>query len=124
MTSYFIDPKAPLLFGDGRPFGATECAETLPFPLPSTVAGAMRTAYAEQRGMAFAGSRETLLSLPIAGPLLASRSLANPQGDLEVYLPKPADAVYLQDTGSADRGSQDTGSEAAKSVACQTPAAR
>ncbi len=109
MTSYFIDPKAPLLFGDGRPFGATECAETLPFPLPSTVAGAMRTAYAEQRGMAFAGSRETLLSLPIAGPLLASRSLANPQGDLEVYLPKPADAVYfkIQDQQTEDHKTQD-----------------
>ncbi len=103
MTHFFIDPKAPLLFRDGRPFGSSERAETLPFPLPSTLAGALRTAYGEQRNHHFAETYSALLQRTVAGPLLAARSLYG--DEVTIYFPKPADAVYFrqQETTEAIR---------------------
>jgi CRISPR-associated protein Cmr3 len=97
MSSYLIEPKAPLLFRDGRPFGASELAETLPFPLPSTVAGALRAAYGERQRFDFANDKAKLLKLESLGPLLAGFELDGAVATL--YFPKPADAVYYQEEG-------------------------
>ena len=94
MSSYLMNPKAPLLFRDGRPFKASDRAETLTFPLPSTVAGALRAAYGESLGLSFAESKEKLLELESHGPLLVGFNSEGTQST--VYFPKPADAVYCK----------------------------
>lgn len=94
MTTYLLDPKAPLLFRDGRPFGDAERAETLPFPLPSTLVGAFRTAYGDARGLNFATQKDEVLKFRLAGPLLARRTFG---GAVEPLFPKPADAVYFKE---------------------------
>jgi len=95
MSSYLIEPKAPLLFRDGRPFGASELAETLPFPLPSTVAGALRAAYGERCSLNFADVKDELLKLEAHGPLLAGLGIVG--GEPSLYFPKPADAIYYKE---------------------------
>lgn len=92
MTTYLIDPKAPLLFRDGRPFGAAERAETLPFPLPSTVVGALRGAYGDAKGLDFSRHREQVMRLRLAGLLPARRHLES--GTVQPLFIKPADAQY------------------------------
>lgn len=94
---YFIAPQAPLVFRRGQPFGAADHAETLPFPLPAAVAGALRGAWGEQqarehRARDYQREAAVFLALDVAGPLLARRALDGSQ--LTLYCPKPADAVY------------------------------
>lgn len=98
MHTYLIHPQAPLVFRTGRPFGATGGGETLPFPLPGTVAGALRTAWAEQQPQRpdYAALRETLCAAGVAGPLGAA---IGADGSVVPLLPRPADALYL---GSGD----------------------
>jgi CRISPR-associated protein Cmr3 len=96
MTTYWIDPKAPLLFRDGRAFGAAERAETLPFPLPSTVVGALRSAYGEAKRLDYATQKDQALKFSQQGPLLASRPLAG--GQAQAFFPKPADALYFKES--------------------------
>ncbi|HZQ09120.1 MAG TPA: type III-B CRISPR module-associated Cmr3 family protein, partial [Anaerolineae bacterium] len=45
MSVWLIEPRDPLIFRDGRPFNPTPGARaiSLPFPYPSTLAGAVRT---------------------------------------------------------------------------------
>lgn len=94
MQTYLIRPQAPLVFRTGRPFGATGGGETLPFPLPGTLAGALRTAWAEQQPQRpdYPALRETLCAATIAGPLAAAITA---DGRVESLLPRPADALYL-----------------------------
>ncbi|GAB4362716.1 MAG: type III-B CRISPR module-associated protein Cmr3 [Methylohalobius crimeensis] len=94
MKTYFIEPAAPLVFRSGRPFGHGGDAESLRFPLPTTLAGAWRTLGADQRKQSFS---ETLLEKPVWGPLAACRH----EERIEPLFPKPADALYLkpEDTG-------------------------
>lgn len=92
---YRLLPKAPLVFRTGRPFGETGGGDTYPFPLPSTLAGALRTAWAEQQPGRFNYRDEQrqaeLLTKPVHGPLLARI-----EGErLTALLPRPADALYL-----------------------------
>lgn len=94
MMTYLIDPKAPLLFRDGRPFGAAERAETLPFPLPSTIVGAMRAAYGDAKQLDFASQKDQVLKFHLTGPLLAQRHLLS--GEVNALFPKPADAVCFK----------------------------
>lgn len=97
---YLIDPKAPLVFRTGRPFGETGGADVLPFPLPSTLAGALRTAWAEnQSGFDYQNHAVTLLEHRVAGPLLVQRDLKN--GTLATLFPRPADVLYLMNDTTA-----------------------
>ena len=45
MSLWLIVPRDPLIFRDGKPFTATpgERSNSLGFPFPSTLAGAVRT---------------------------------------------------------------------------------
>jgi CRISPR-associated protein Cmr3 len=89
----------PLLFGDGRPFGSEPgalSARTLPLPLPSTAAGAVRTAIARSAGWTDYSDaiRDRLLQVAVRGPLLTLNG--------ELVFAKPADAVIVK-AGDKDR---------------------
>lgn len=95
-NDYLISPKAPLMFRDGRPFSSdATIAETLPFPRPSTLAGAMRTAWAEsQDNFSYdQDSKQELLSKTSQGPLLAEIN----NGEIKILFPAPADSLCLND---------------------------
>ena len=77
-----LTPLAPLVIRSGRPFDSQPDPARL--PPPSTVAGCLRTAYADATGRAYGPD---LAELAVTGPLLA-------RGDT-LLLPKPADALYL-----------------------------
>lgn len=93
MKTYLISPQAPLMFRDGRNFDAdASIAETLSFPRPSTVAGALRTAWAEsQENFDYHQQNESLLENKVQGPLLTEIN-AN---ENRVLFPAPADSLCL-----------------------------
>lgn len=98
ITAWLVLPRDPLIFRDGRPFDATPGARarSLPFPFPTTLAGALRT----QEGLQKYGgnfSDETvqlLLQRRIWGPYLAE---VNPRGRFRWYVPAPQDALWVKD---------------------------
>ncbi len=95
MHEVILDPLAPLLFRDPRPFGGDgQGAESLPFPLPPSIAGALRTVLGEQEGVDYRadGVRDRLLGLACAGPLLAETTAS---GGWSPLCPRPLDALYL-----------------------------
>ena len=103
MPEYLITPKAPLVFRDGKPFGTTEnMADTLNFPLPSTISGALRTAWAESQSDGFDYSKDAkkLTGKRVLGPLLVK---SNNQGQHTPLFPAPADSLCLNSvkTGSS-----------------------
>ena len=90
-----VSALAPLHFGDGRPFAASEGNETharsLLMPLPSSFAGFVRTQYARGSGLNL-GNLEVLRQLhglPVYGPVLFL--------DGQSYFPAPLDAIYSSD---------------------------
>ncbi|GJL72543.1 MAG: CRISPR-associated protein Cmr3 [Nitrosomonas sp.] len=95
MKTYLISPKAPLMFRDGRGFDAdSSIAETLAFPRPSTLAGAIRTAWAEsQNNFNYHVQGKTLLDKMVQGPLLTEIS----SSERKILLPTPADSICLAD---------------------------
>ena len=98
MPDYLISPKAPLIFRNGKPFGTEDnFADTLAFPLPSTIAGAMRTAWAESQpnGFDYANDAKKLLKKTVLGPLLARFNDA--ENKPEIFFPAPADSLCLND---------------------------
>jgi len=82
----------PLVFGDGRPYGADRGAQSVggqPLPYPSTLSGALRTAIAEHLGLPFTSETATRLrSFKIRGPFLLYRS--------DYTLPTPSNYVLMQ----------------------------
>ncbi|MCC6728994.1 MAG: type III-B CRISPR module-associated protein Cmr3 [Chthonomonadales bacterium] len=88
-----------LLFRDGRPFGAEAGAraDTLPVPMPSTLAGFLRTLAGYARGCASAAEWADLsASVAIRGPLLCRED--------EPILPAPADVLVPRRGGGGDDG--------------------
>lgn len=89
MNHYTIRPLDPLVLGDGRPFSADPgalAAGGLLLPMPSTLAGAVRTAIGRaQTNPNWAALREQ----PVHGPLFAV--------DGAVLAPMPADAVLMSE---------------------------
>lgn len=96
MTFWLIHPRDPLIFRDGRPFTADlgARATTLPFPYPSTLAGAARTlSVPEPRPRDFPETLvQDLLAESLRGPLLVALEKNNVK---ECYVPAPADALML-----------------------------
>ena len=88
-----IHPRDPLLFRDGRPFSADPGAEarSMPFPLPSTVGGAVRTMVGNAKGWNWAAEGPDLaLKVGVKGPLLLARG--RDEG-WRVYVRAPADVL-------------------------------
>jgi len=94
---WIIEPRDPLIVRDGRPFGNTPGvrATSLPFPMPATVAGAMRTRAGSNSDGVFDVSRvNEVKQIGLCGPLLAQISDDN---TLSWFAPAPADALILED---------------------------
>jgi CRISPR-associated protein Cmr3 len=89
MQTLLLEPQTPLVFRGGKPFGAGT-REAVHFPWPSSLAGALRTAWMRQSGCA----PSQTLSSPVRGPfLLRAASATTPW---EVFVPAPADALRLR----------------------------
>lgn len=102
MPEYLITPKAPLVFRDGKPFRTSDgIADTRSFPLPSTISGALRTAWAENHpnGFDYSKDAEKLTGKRVLGPLLVQTTPNNRHTPL---FPAPADSLCLN---SEEQGS-------------------
>jgi CRISPR-associated protein Cmr3 len=92
---WIIEPRDPLIVRDGRPFGPNPGARaaTLPFPFPSTIAGAIRhKAGLHPDGTFNLSQKDHVMTIPICGPLLVELqddAIAN------WLLSAPADALLL-----------------------------
>ncbi|MCS7069584.1 MAG: type III-B CRISPR module-associated protein Cmr3 [Meiothermus sp.] len=88
-----IEPRDPIVARDGRPFSSNPGARarSLPFPLPQTIAGAVRTRIGLSRGLSFPGAAQQVRQIGIRGPLLAERG----QEGWRLLAPAPADALLL-----------------------------
>lgn len=89
---YLIDPKAPLVFGTGRPLEFGLGGETLPFPFPTSLAGSVRAAVCarDDRPVDPHAGRDAV-SLSAACLARLDRTL-----NLQTLLfTRPADAVYI-----------------------------
>lgn len=92
MTSWVIEPRDPLIARDGRPFDSSPGmrAYSLPFPMPSTIIGAIRTKSGENTQGSFDKSRiPELLQKTLNGPLLVK---LNTEGVEEILVPRPTDS--------------------------------
>lgn len=90
---YLLQPRSPLVFGTGRPLEFGMGGETLSFPYPATVAGALRAAHEVASGRAANAFATNGLSLTQLA--LARFDWLDPDSAPELLLPRPADAVYI-----------------------------
>lgn len=111
VKSYLIEPLSPLVFRSGKPFGSQASSADVIFPLPSTVAGLVRATCINQDKVGMdehqikAGGDalentdyKKVLSISAQGPYLAR--FGESKDEIEVLLPKPADALYFEDKES------------------------
>lgn len=99
-TGYFLRPHSPLVFRSGRPFGSADEPSAggggagYAFPLPSTIAGALRGAWVDAANHAMCPQDQTVLSLHVHGGLRARRPWQpdGTPGRTALYAPMPADA--------------------------------
>lgn len=92
-----IEPRDPLIFRDARPAEASLPIRSLDWPLPSSVAGAIRTRLGRLTGYD-AETVEGLKNVEHVGPVLAIRKGKG----WELAFPAPADAVEFQGNGGPD----------------------
>lgn len=94
-----LSPQDPLIARDGRPFGAGQGNRMrgLPWPMPSVVAGSLRTALVKAGpALDFSGDMpQRLLQIAVAG--------VYPVHCSELYLPSPNDCVWDENTGKIHR---------------------
>lgn len=105
MNLWLIEPRDPLIFRDGKPFSAIPGAraKSLPFPLPSTVAGGVReNAGTDKHGHFELDRIDELLQTHVVGPLLVELNTENAQLPTisNWLLPAPSDALIFQDKSS------------------------
>ena len=99
----FLEPNDTFFFRDGRPFTKGEQSEghSIFPPLPSTVLGALRTAYIAEFGdlslFYSGGMRDTIGTRESLGNAMCMRGvfLANSRNNrMEIFFPVPLDLVY------------------------------
>ena len=106
ITAWLVLSRDPLIFRDGRPFEAVpgSRARSLPFPHPTTLAGALRTREGFQKHGGNFEDNETvqaLLQRRIWGPYLAEK---DNQGQLRAwYIPAPQDALWVKEGDAITR---------------------
>lgn len=102
----FLQPNDTFFFRDGRPFTKGEQSEGYSIfpPLPSTVLGALRTAYIAEFGdlslFYSGGMRETIGTPESLGNAIRVRGvfLANRRNNrMEMFFPVPLDLIYKKD---------------------------
>jgi len=93
----FIEPRDPAMFRDGRPFSAGLGARSLGWPMPSTVAGHVRTRLWQPRSFDLPqfgkAEKKNLLDVRQTGPFLACET---EKGEWELAFPAPADAAVYR----------------------------
>jgi len=97
MSLWMIEPRDPVIFRDGKPFGNVPGAraKSLPFPFPSTVVGAVRTHSGPDANGEFSQPRvQELLGKQMRGPVLVSLTESGEIGGW--LLPAPADSLLLK----------------------------
>ncbi|MFQ3591247.1 MAG: type III-B CRISPR module-associated Cmr3 family protein, partial [Chloracidobacterium sp.] len=107
MALWMIEPRDPIIFRDGRPFGAWGGARatSLPFPFPSTIAGGVRTrAFRTAQGVfdpsAFGRTPAEARALSIRGPFLVELDASDA---IQQWLwPAPLDALVLRGLAAGD----------------------
>jgi CRISPR-associated protein Cmr3 len=99
ITTLQLTPRDPIIARDGRPFGVGQGnrMRSLPWPLPSTVAGALRTALVKANpGLDFTGEMpRQLMAVEVAGVL--------PMRNGELYLPASIDCAWDEKSGKVFR---------------------
>ncbi len=97
LTTWIIVPHEPLIFRDGKPFSATPGARaaSVPFPFPSTLAGAVRTLSGAlaNNGEFPTGDKRVIQQVQayrVVGPFLFD------QKQKELLFPAPQDALLLK----------------------------
>lgn len=96
MTIWLIEPRDPLIVRDGRPFNPDPGARaiSLPFPLPSTTTGALRTqAGLDHHGHFDSQKSEEVKQISVRGPLLVEMK---DNDEIEWLVPAPADALLIE----------------------------
>ncbi len=97
MTLWVVEPKDPLIFRDGRSFDPVPGARavSLPFPFPSTIAGAVRTREGQDdRGKFQKNMIPHVQTIGIRGPLLVE--LDEKTKEIESFLVSaPRDALLF-----------------------------
>lgn len=91
--AYLIKPGAPLVVRSGVPFGSGVKADGANFPLPSAIAGLVRTTLGLEQGLDFSDAqvRKKLLGVRCKGPF----AYAIWEGMLQLCLPKPGDCYFM-----------------------------
>ncbi len=105
MKTWILEPHDPLIARDGRPFTAAPGirATTLPFPFPSTLAGAARTRGGRDEEGIFTAKIEDVKKLAASGSLLVQ---LDKDGLVEEWFaPTPADALLLESDQGQDQAS-------------------
>ncbi len=104
MKTWILEPRDPLIVRDGRPFSAAPGARatTLPFPYPSTIAGAARTRAGRDANGVFDQSKiDDVKKLAARGPLLIE---IDETGSIrEWFIPAPADMLLLEADAGKDQ---------------------
>lgn len=105
MKTWILEPRDPLIARDGRPFSGDPGARatTLPFPFPSTIAGAARTRAGRDASGIFDQSKiADVKKLAVRGPLLVE--IHAETGSVEEwFVPAPADMLLLEASGDKDQ---------------------
>jgi len=100
MNVWILEPRDPIIFRDGRPFGDPGArAASLSFPFPSTIAGGVRSrAGLDAQGYFQIGKIEEVKKIAIKGPFLVELAET---GNIQNWLvPAPMDLVILNNASN------------------------
>lgn len=102
-VNLLLRPRDPIILRDARPFSTDPGARafTLDWPLPSTIAGALRTHIGAAAGIDWENSdaRRQALGIEFRGAFLVDRD--KDSAPWTAYLPAPADAVVYRPADGA-----------------------
>lgn len=93
MHYYLIIPNAPLVLRGGKPVDANTGDDSFALPLPSTLAGTLRTTYADCKKIDFSEKRKEIESWSCTGALLA---VIDENDKVTPLFPKPQDVYYIR----------------------------
>ncbi len=104
---WHLDPRDPVVLGDGRAGVAFVEGGTWPFPYPGTVAGMVRTAILRGETQVSPKAATNLLEhVRIRGPWLLAPQPAPQEGDLlpssRLYVPAPSDVRLVPDVAKGE----------------------
>lgn len=93
-SHYLLHPRAPLVFGTGKPLDFGLGGDSLNFPFPSTVAGALRAAHSAAQGQP-SDPYTDIADLNLQQLALTRFNWLQADVHPTLLLPRPADAVYI-----------------------------